>query len=348
MIAENIPGGTLTVRGFGGVSMVRILSDGDIAALLDLEALLPVIEAAFVKQGRGAVERPERPHFPVGIGLDSDRPEEPLGTALTMPAYLHGADNFATKLVGVHEGNEARGLPTIHAQLVLTDATTGRPTAVMAATRITNARTGCIGGLAARDLVTGPITLGVIGAGTQARWQTRAIAASSDLDAVRIYSPSDSRVDCAEELSRELEAAVTPVGTPRAAVEGANVVVTATTATSPVFPGEALEPTCLVVAIGAYTGEKRELDTVTFDRANRVYADVPEEVAGIGDLLKTDLEAADLVPFSQVFTEEPRPGANEGIVIVESVGTAVLDAATAEHVYEAAVATEIGTDVTLD
>lgn len=328
--------------------MVRILSDTDIAALLDLEDLLPVVETAFVKQGEGAVERPSRPHFPVGIGLDSDRPDEPLGTGLTMPAYIHGASYYATKLVGVHEGNEARGLPTINAQLVLTAAETGLPAAVMAATRITNARTGCIGGLAARELASPPITLGVIGAGTQARWQTRAIAAASDLEAVQIYSPSDSRKRCAADLADELDVPVTAVDTPRAAVNGATVVVTATTATEPVFPGDALEPGCLVIAIGAYSAEKRELDAVTFDRAARVFADVPEEVAATGDLQAVELDIGDLRTFSSVVAGDSGRRNAEEIIVVESVGTAVLDAATAEHVYRAAERDAAGTEIGLD
>jgi len=328
--------------------MVRILADTDIRALLSLEGLLPIIETAFVKQGEGAVERPDRPHFPVGIGLDPDRPDEPLGTALTMPAYIHGADFVATKLVGVHEGNEARGLPTVNAGLVLTDATCGVPTALLAANRLTNARTGCIGGLAARELASAPVTLGVIGAGTQARWQTRAIDAATEVESVRIYAPSDSRVECATELADELDLPVSAVDSPRAAVEGASVVVTATTATDPVFPGDALDPGSLVIAVGAYSAEKRELDATTFDRAATVFADVPEEVAGIGDLLAVEHTVADLHPFSSVFTEERGRDHEDDIVIVESVGTAVLDAAAAEHVFDIAEQSGAGTDVGLD
>ncbi|MFC7045265.1 ornithine cyclodeaminase family protein [Halobacteriaceae archaeon GCM10025711] len=327
--------------------MVRILSDRDVASVLDLAALLPVVETAFRKQGRGEVERPERPHFPVGTGLDPDRPDDPLGTALTMPAYVHGADHYATKLVGVHEGNADRGLPTVNAQIALTDAATGLPSAYLAGTRITNARTGCIGGLAVRDLATGPVTLGIIGAGTQARWQARAIAAATDVESIRVYSPSDSRVDCARDLSEELDVVASPVETPTDAVDGADVVVTATTSTTPVFPGEALDPGTLVVAVGAYTSEMQELDAATFDRAARVFADVPEEVAGIGDVRETGVDPDALVPLSAVFEGDAGRESDDEILVVDSVGTAVLDAATAEWVFDAAAADGVGTKVGL-
>jgi alanine dehydrogenase len=323
--------------------MVRVLSDEDVADLLDLGALLDVVEEAFVMQGRGAVERPARPHFPVGTGIRGD---EPLGTGLVMPAYVHGATYYATKLVGVHEGNRDRGRPTVNAQIALTDAATGRPAAYMAGTRITNARTGCIGGLAAKHLANAPVTLGLVGAGTQARWQAKAIAAATDVKSVRVYSPSASRTACASDLRRAgLDAEA--VDTPREAVSGATVVVTATTSAEPTFPGDALEPGALVVAVGAYTPEMRELDEETVRRAARVYADVPEEAATVGDL--SGIDPARLVPLSDVFDEDVETDrrADDETAIVESVGSAVLDAAAAEHVLELAEASDAGTQVRL-
>jgi alanine dehydrogenase len=328
--------------------MLRVLSDDDVGALLDLGELLPVLESAFLMQGRGAVERPDRPHFPVGTGLEDAEPKLPTGTALTMSAYIHGADHYATKIAGIHEGNEARDHDTVNALVVLTDAATGLPAAVMAGNRITNARTGAIGGLAAKGLASPPVTVGILGAGTQARWQTRAIAAATVIDEVRVYSPSDSRQDCAADLHAELDTDVRAVASPKAAVDGASVVVSATTAESPVFPGEALDPGALVVAVGAFAPETREVDTVTFERAARVFADVPDEVAAIGDIEPTSLSGADLVPFSAVFEGEAGRRNDDEIIVVESVGTAVLDAATGEYVLEAADAAGIGRELRLE
>lgn len=322
--------------------MVRILSEREVASLLDLGDLLSVIEEAFRKQGRGEVERPDRPHFPVGSGLESD---EPLGTGLTMPAYIHGAECYATKLASVHPGNSSSELATVNAQIAVTDARTGTPKAYMDGTRVTGARTGCIAGLAARDLADDPITLGVIGAGTQARWGARAIAAGSAVDSVRVYSPSSSKDRCAADLvDRKIPAEAAE--SPEDAVSGANVVLTATTSEEPVFPGSALEPDALVVAVGAYSEEMRELDAETVRRAEAVLADVPEEAIQTGDLHESDLDSEDLIPFSSVFEGEfSRP---EGIVVLCSVGSAVLDAATASYLIEQAETEDRGTSVSLD
>ena len=325
--------------------MIRVLSATDVADVLDLEALLDVVERGLVKQTRGAVERPDRPHYPVGAGLAADgrdTTDEPLGTGLAMPAYVHGASYMATKLASVHAANPERGLPTVHAQLVLAEADTGRPAAFVEGTTITNARTGCIGGVAVRALTDGPIELGVLGAGAQARWQTRAIGAAVDVDAVRVYAPSDSREACASDL-RDDGFDAEAVASPEAAVANADVVVTATTSHDPVFPADALPAEAVVVAIGAYTAEMQELEPAVLEGASRVYADVPTEVAAIGDVQQSELDEAALVPLGALLAGEDEPPA--GRIVVESVGSAVLDAVAGEHLLDRALEADVGTTV---
>jgi len=223
----------------------------------------------------------------------------------------------------------------------------GQPVGYLAGNHITNARTGCIGGLAVRELaIDGPLEVAVIGAGTQARWQTRAIAAAVGTDrlkSIQVWSPSDSRNECAADLEAELDVPVTPVSSPHEAVTDTSVVVTATTSTAPVFPGDALESGTLVIAVGAYSAEMRELDDETIDRAARVLADVPEAARETGDLRgHTSLE---IKPFGAVFDGEPGRKSGDEILVFASVGTAVLDAATAEYVFERAIDCDAGTVV---
>ena len=327
--------------------MVLVLSAEAVDRCLDLAGLVDVEDDALVKQAAGEVERPDRPHFPVGAGLGG---EEPVGTGIAMPAYVHGADHYATKLVGVHEGNAERGLPTINTQIALTEAETGLPKAFMAGTAITNARTGCIGAVSVRELAPEPdgdgLTLGVLGAGAQARWQTQAIETVATLSDVRIYSPSDSRAACATDLS-ENGIPARAVDAPRDAVEGADVVVTATTATEPVFPPDALDPGTLVVAVGAFTAEMQELDPRVLERAERVFADVPAEAAETGDILASDRDADDLVELGLPLRDGYARESPDGVVVVASVGSATLDAAAGETVYRRAVEAGAGTEISL-
>ena len=328
--------------------MVTVLDSEEVRSLIELDELLDVLEDAILRQGRGEVERPERPHYPVGVGLDDDDPDREAGIGLAMPAYVHGASYFATKLVSVHEGNVDRGLPTIHAQISVNDAETGVPVAYMDGTHITSARTGCIGGLAARELTEGPVSVGVIGSGTQGRWQVRAIDAATDVSEVAFYDlDEEARRDAAAELDSEIDASVSVAESTTDAVRDRSIVITTTTSPQPVFSGDDLSPGTVVVAIGAYTPDMREIDGKTFDRAEIVYADVPEEVIEIGDLTATEYDVDDLVPYAKLFEGEVTRASDDDIVVVESVGSAVMDAATAEFVYERATESDLGTEISL-
>ena len=225
----------------------------------------------------------------------------------------------------------------MNAQVTLTDATTGQPVAYIAGNHITNARTGCIGGLSAQALTDPPAVVGVIGAGTQARWQARAIAAAMDVTAVCVYSPSDSKYDCVADL-REAGIGVEAVDTAIEAARDADVVVTATTATEPVVPTDALAPNAVVVAVGAYTAEMQELEPATLTGASDVFADVPAEAVETDDARAAGLTVDDLRPLSVALDEQP----HEGRRVILSVGSAVFDAAAADHVYERATAESVG------
>ena len=123
--------------------------------------------------------------------------------------------------------------------------------------------------------------------------------------------------------------------------------MTATTSDSPVVDGATIAPGAFVVGVGAYTADMQELDAETFRRADAVVADVPAEVAETGDLRATDLSAADLVPLSSVLAGDVERESPSAFFIVDSVGSAVLDAAAAAHVYRRAEGDDVGTEVTL-
>lgn len=315
--------------------MVLVLSDKNVESLINLSDIADEVEDAQIKQDAGAVERPDRPHYPIGTGLQDDDDDDSLGTGLVMPAYIHGTDYFATKLVSVYEGNSEKGLPTLHAQLVLADAHTGKPVSIMDANNITNARTGCIGGLAARELAIKPVDLAIIGAGVQARWQTRAVDALCELASVSIYSPSDSKYAAADELS-SVDIPASAAESAELAVQNANVVITTTTSTEPVFSTEAVQDGTLIIGIGAFRPDMQELEPDIFNEADLIFADVPDEVIEIGDFTATSLSKNKLIPLSRAFKNETCRTSESEIIVVESVGSAVFDAATAAHIYSQA------------
>jgi alanine dehydrogenase len=317
--------------------MVLILTDDEVRQVTDVDNALPVVEDAFRRRGSGAVEEPDSPPFDL-VSADG-----PVGTAAAKTAHLHGSDYFVTKLLTEATGTDTADRPTVTARIVLVDVETGQVACLADGDWITSVRTGCIGGLAARELAASPATVGVIGAGRQARSHARAIAAALEVREIRVFSPSETKRECAANLA-ESGLPARAVLSARDAIEDASVVVTATTSESPVFPPEALSPGAVVVAVGSYTPERQELDASVLKEADRIFADVPAEVVQTGDCLVAGVAEQDLIPFSDLLTADWNRN-DDRHTVVETVGTAVLDAAVGEHVYLSALDRGLGTEL---
>ncbi|WP_049984791.1 ornithine cyclodeaminase family protein [Halobellus rufus] len=154
----------------------------------------------------------------------------------------------------------------------LFDAESGEPLALVDGASMNPFKTGAAGAVAADELAREDATsAAIIGSGPQARGQLRALATVRDLETVWVFSPTkEHRESFAGEMDRRLDASVAAVASAAAAIEDADVVVTATSASEPVFDGDALEPGTHVTAMGQYDPEKRELDARTIERATYV------------------------------------------------------------------------------
>ncbi len=158
--------------------------------------------------------------------------------AHTMPAHLRGTDEAGTDdLVGMKwiagfPANGARGLPAIHGLVILNDAGTGLPTAILDAGPITAERTAAISGVAiarfAPEVTGRPVRVAMLGAGVQARSHLAVIGHVLPGAALRVF---DRHVDRAAALA-ETAASVPGIGstavapTPRDATRNADVVLT--------------------------------------------------------------------------------------------------------------------------
>ena len=154
----------------------------------------------------------------------------------------------------------------------LFDADSGAPLALLDGAHMNPYKTGAAGAVGLDALAREDAsTMAVVGSGPQARGQLRAAATVRDLDRVDVYSPTKAHREAfASEMNGDVDASVAAVASSAAAVEGADVVVTATNAAEPVFDGDLLEPGAHVTAMGNYTPERRELDDTTVARATYV------------------------------------------------------------------------------
>jgi ornithine cyclodeaminase/alanine dehydrogenase len=189
-----------------------LLSRRDVVQLLPpLEEQIDLAEETYLALARGRVEMPPKP----GI---HPRPNAFLHA---MPAYLADGDVAALKWVSGFPENPARGLPYISGLIVVNDADTGLPVAVLDAGEITAARTAAASGACIRRFAPdGWQNVGILGCGEQGRYHARIVSALQPEARMRGWDPVPERVET-------LDGRVETAADPRAAVDRADVVITA-------------------------------------------------------------------------------------------------------------------------
>ena len=186
------------------------------------------------------------------------------GTSLIMPAYLKESDDLAVKIVSVFPNNPQRNEPTIYASVMVLDAETGRPLAMMEGGTLTAIRTGAGSG-AATDLLARPdaSVVAILGSGVQARTQLEAVCTVRDIREVRIYSPTnENAVLFAREVKGKgrIPQLVRIMRDADTAVKGADIICAATTSTTPVLNGKLLEPGVHINGVGSFQPSMQEFD----------------------------------------------------------------------------------------
>lgn len=233
------------------------------------------------------------------------------------------------------------------------DAESGEPLALLDGASMNPFKTGATGAVGIDALAREDAkTLALLGAGSQARGQLRAAATVRDLDSVWVYSPTkDSRESFAAEMNEQLEPSVAAVASSAAAVEEADIVVTATTASDPVFDGDLLAAGTHVTAMGQYHPNKRELDATTIERATyipdlreRVMEDAGSFIAAVeeGVVSEDDIHAE----LGEVVAgEAPGRETEEDITVFDSGGTGIETVAAAHMLYEKASDEGLGSEI---
>ncbi|HEV7128211.1 MAG TPA: hypothetical protein VGN32_12295 [Ktedonobacterales bacterium] len=331
---------------------MRILTAADVRAAVDMPLAIALMRDAFAQLAQGSAIMPERTLL---------RLPERDASVLVMPAYLPHGEQLALKVVGVFPGNGARGLPTVPATVLLLDGATGLPLALLEGTTLTALRTGAVTGLATDLLARSEArVLTLFGAGGQAPDQLEAVCRVRHIERAWLISRNSERADrLAARVATwpawrpaEVRVARTPAQV-RAAVREADVIVTATPATEPLFAGEWVRPGTHVNAIGAFTPVMRELDSALLRRALLVVDQRAAALAEAGDLLcaigEGALDAGAIHAELGELVLGSRPGRtdSERITCFKAVGLAVQDVAVAAAVNREAARLGLGIEVDL-
>ena len=313
---------------------MRFIPAEQVHRLLDYPSLVDTLAAAH-RGEKPVVDRSELHHETGAQGAPQ--------TFLNLPAWLPGRAMGVKMITVMPENEKVWSLPTVHAVYQLFNGENGEPMAAIDGTALTLRKTAADSALGTRLLARGDVeTLAVLGAGAMAPHLIQAhCAVRPSIKRVQIWNRTAAK---AEIVARDLDldgVEVTATGDIEAAVRGAEVVSSATSATEPIIMGAWLQPGCHLDLVGSFTPDMRESDDEAVKRStlfvdSRWFAvhqpgDLAQPIANA--LISENDIAADL--FELCAGDHPGRTDAQEITFFKNGGGAHLDLFTALHIIDA-------------
>lgn len=311
---------------------------------LNLKAI-NIVEEGFTKLANNQVEMPPI----MRIDLHDQNGEVDVKTA-----YVKEKDMFAIKISSGFFNNYQLGLPSGNGMMILMSTQTGVPQAILLDNGyLTEVRTAAAGAIASKYLSKKHVTtVGVIGAGSQARFQVRALKLVRDFSKVLVYARSTDRAKkYAQDMSLELGVEVKVVDSAEAVVRNSDTVITTTPATEPIIKAEWLHPGLHITAMGSDAEHKQELEAKVLARADKLVCDKKEQCARLGELhhalnQRIVTDNSPIIELGQLTSKEVRGRENdEQITVCDLTGTGVQDTTIALFAYNEMVKRNAGWNV---
>lgn len=313
---------------------MRLVTEQELRELVHEDESLRAVENAFRALAEDRVEQPPPMAF--------DFPEA-SGEVHVKGAAIRGSPIFAVKIASGFYRNPEQNLPVSSGLVLVLDQTTGFPLALLQDNAyLTEMRTAAAGALAARLLAHETIDkMAVLGAGAQARYQLRAIRRVRDIKSVTAWSPTPANRELyCREMESELGLRCTPADTARDAVDDAALVLSATTARSPIVHADEVSKSATIIAVGSDGADKQELDAKILDQAGKVVVDRLSQCVRLGEVHHA-IEAG-LMGEKDVYAELGdvligKESGREGdeLIVCDLTGVGVQDAAIAELAWNA-------------
>ncbi|MEO6278426.1 ornithine cyclodeaminase family protein [Roseateles sp.] len=303
---------------------MRLITEAEVAAVLDPDSAVAALHAAFAQHGRGQAQVLARHRATATQG----------GAALAISAMgaILEADGDLPAVLGTKVYSARNGQYNFLVSLF--SAATGAAIATLEANEFTRLRTAAASAVAA-DLLALPDakTLAVFGAGIQARAHAEALTRVRRFERVLVCARSGGEAFAAE-LAAALDLPVQAVDAAAAASQ-ADVIVTATRSAAPLFDGALVRPGAFIAAVGSSTRAARELDDTLLARAALVVVEWHEAARQeAGDIVQAApgvIAPERLVELGELIVNS-RPRAAQDIVVYKSVGIGLEDVALARVV----------------
>lgn len=269
-------------------------------------------------------------------------------------AYVDGLPYFAIKIASGFYGNTDRGLPAGSAMMVLLNSETGFCEALLLDNSyLTDLRTGLAGAVAAKYLAPETVdTVGILGTGTQARYQVRCLRHVRPFRRVLVWGRSADHVQLyIDELQEADDLKVVAANSVEEVVRGCDLLVTTTASNEPLVKVAWLRAGQHITAVGSDFPGKQELEVPVLRMANRLVCDRLSQCRTNGELqhltVNGELPAdVDVIELGQL-TSGSKPGRQDAaeITVCDLTGTGVQDTAIANLAFTAALQRGMGTAV---
>lgn len=327
--------------------MVRILTKENVTQLLTMPDALEYVEEAYKQLSLGNALVPQR------IAITDPAP----GLTLIMPGIIGGKMNtLATKIVSVYKQNpEKYNMPTVLAKVMVQDINTGDIVGIMDGSLITAMRTGAATGVSVKYLARkNSTTMGIYSAGVQARKQVSAVfwGLNEKLEKCKVYDLKKEVADgFKKDLEKELGIEIEIVNSGDDLLTDTDIIVAATTSTTPLFSGDKVAEGTHISSIGAHAPEARELDSVIIKRASLLTAGLKEAcLAEAGDYIIPINEGVirenDIISVGEIINGNISGRTSDSeITVFKSVGISAQDVAVGKLVYDRALKEGIGQDI---
>ncbi len=321
---------------------VLILNQAAVRKLLPMRDCIELMSDTLAALARGETFQPLRSivRLPDGRGM--------LGT---MPGYLLGSRALGVKVLSVYLANHGTKYDSHQGAVLLFEGEHGSLQAVLDASTVTAIRTAAVSGVATRLLARADASeLAILGAGVQAITHLEAMLAVRPIRRVRVWTRTLAHAQAfATEAAKRHRILAVVAPTAEAAVRGADIVCTTTSAKEPVLEGAWLTPGMHINAVGSSVPTTRELDTEAVRRA-RLFVDRRESTLNEGgDFLMAKRDGAITDDHIRAEIGEivagraPGRGAADEITLFKSLGLAIEDVASAEFVFRRAAKAKVGT-----
>jgi alanine dehydrogenase len=324
---------------------IRYLSSEDLHQLLDIAHVIEAMRDGFLQLSNKEILVPPRMH------LDIDRHQ---GTALVKPVYSSKLKMIGLKVISLYKNNWKLNLPLSHALMLVFDAGTGVPLAMMDGDYLTAVRTGAASGLATKLLAKQDAErLTIFGAGPQAKTQLQAIMKVREIREVNIFDLNPEKCELfIYEMEKKLSIPIIKMESNRK-IAHTDIICTVTTALTPVFEDAFVPAGVHINAIGSFKPDVREIPSQTVKRAKLIVDQKETCLKEAGDITIPIQEK--LIGEEHIHAElgEIIAGKKAGrtkreeITLFKSVGNAIQDLMTANIALQVAKQEGLGQELIL-